>query len=110
MGRRRRQRPKSQRQYVVQNDAMVIAAKLKGVRTEKMRFIEPTLATLRQGAERLSHIWTRANDNCFRKRSQKQLRIIHLSPWARRKASGYSCKLILLAMKIMSKERVARAK
>jgi hypothetical protein len=28
-----------------------------------MRFIEPSLATLRQGAERLSHIWTRANDN-----------------------------------------------
>ena len=47
MAKRRRQRPKSQRQYLVQNDALVIAAKLKGVRTEKLpRFIAPSLATL----------------------------------------------------------------
>jgi hypothetical protein len=49
---------------------MAIAAKLKGVSTEKIpRFIEPSLATLTDRVPRLSHIWTRANDNCFRKRS-----------------------------------------
>jgi bifunctional non-homologous end joining protein LigD len=47
MAKRRRQRPKSQRQYVVQNDVLAIAAKLNGARPEKMpRFIEPSLATL----------------------------------------------------------------
>jgi len=41
-------RPKSRRQYVVQNDALIIAAKLPGCTPGKMPgFIEPCLATLR---------------------------------------------------------------
>ncbi len=44
----RRSRPKSQRQYVLQNDAAIIAAKLPGARIAKHpAFIEPALATLR---------------------------------------------------------------
>ena len=44
----KRPRPKSQRQYVIQNDALLIAGKLKGITPEKMaRFVEPSLAALR---------------------------------------------------------------
>jgi bifunctional non-homologous end joining protein LigD len=44
----RRIRPKSQRQYVAQNDAAIIAAKLKGSKPGRMpRFIPPCLASLR---------------------------------------------------------------
>jgi bifunctional non-homologous end joining protein LigD len=43
-----RPRPKSRRQYVVQNDALLIASKLKGAKGSKMPgFVEPCLATLR---------------------------------------------------------------
>ena len=44
----RSSRPKSQRQYVIQNDAAAMAAKLAGARGTRMPdFIEPCLAILR---------------------------------------------------------------
>lgn len=44
----RRIRPKSRRQYVAQNDATIIAAKLKGSKPGRMpRFIAPCLASFR---------------------------------------------------------------
>lgn len=43
-----RRRPKSQRQYVSQNDAVAIAAKFRGAKGVRMpKFIEPCLASLR---------------------------------------------------------------
>src|SRR5687767_12871557 len=44
----RRSRPKSQRQYVLQNDAAIIVAELPGAKSAKHpAFIPPALATLR---------------------------------------------------------------
>src|SRR5690349_4592809 len=50
-----RQRAKSRRQYVLQNDAAIIAAKLPGAKAAKLPgFIQPSLATLQTSIPRAS--------------------------------------------------------